>query len=198
MTGSSDIRHEKAELRRRMICAREAIGVVERGAAAHACAARLPGLLRGLPPPVISAFLPIGAEIDPRPAMVVARKLGCRICLPVMVGRNLPLQFRAWSPGDPLEERQWGIREPSASAEPMQPGVLLMPLLAFDLRGGRLGYGGGYYDRTLRALRATAPVLAVGLAFDEQGVDGVPCLDYDERLDRVITPTRTIECQPGD
>jgi 5-formyltetrahydrofolate cyclo-ligase len=71
---------------------------------------------------------------------------------------------------------------------------LLVPLLAFDLAGWRLGYGGGFYDRTLRRLRAMQPVLAVGIAFNEQRVDAVPHLDYDERLDWVLTPSGPLRC----
>ena len=96
-----------------------------------------------------------------------------------------------------MVERQWGITEPAESAEVLEPDVLLMPLLAFDDAGGRLGYGGGYYDRTLAGLRARRAVLAVGLAFDMQRVDSVPCLDYDEPLDWVLTPSRAIDCRPA-
>jgi 5-formyltetrahydrofolate cyclo-ligase len=111
-----------------------------------------------------------------------------------MQGKTRPLQFRRWSPGDPLRTVQWGIREPAEAAPVVEPDVLLVPLLAFDRGGHRLGYGGGYYDRTLRALRSRRPVTAVGLAFAEQEVDAVPHLDYDERLDWVLTPLGAIRC----
>ena len=81
-----------------------------------------------------------------------------------------------------------------ASAPAVDPDVVLCPLLAFDRTGHRLGYGGGFYDRTLARLRALKPVVAIGLAYDEQRVDAVPHLDYDERLDWVLTPTGPIKC----
>jgi 5-formyltetrahydrofolate cyclo-ligase len=113
-----------------------------------------------------------------------------------MQGKAKPLLFRAWRPGDALETRMWGIREPSADQALLRPDVLLVPLLAFDRDGWRLGYGGGFYDRTLRDLRAAAPsVAAIGLAFDPQEVDAVPHLDYDEPLDMVLTPTRLLQCR---
>ena len=88
-----------------------------------------------------------------------------------------------------------GIREPGSQARVLEPDVLLVPLLAFDRSGHRLGYGGGYYDRTLRDLRRRRPIVAVGLAFGCQEVDAVPHLDYDERLDWVLTPDGPISCR---
>ena len=195
----TDIRSAKGTLRRAALQGRKLLAPADREAAAAAVAARVGALLAGVPGARdVSGFLPIGDEIDPRPALETARAAGRRICLPVIVDRNLPLLFRAWVPGDPLVLRQWGIKEPADTAEVLEPDVLLMPLLAFDENGGRLGYGGGYYDRTLGRLRSLKPVLAVGLAYDVQRVDSVPCLDYDERLDWVLTPTRAIACRnPG-
>jgi len=105
-----------------------------------------------------------------------------------------PLVFRAWQPGDEMATVAWGIREPLASRAELQPDVLLVPLLAFDRRGFRLGYGGGFYDRSLEALRRLKPVVAVGIAFDEQHMDAVPHLDYDQPLDWVLTPSGPIQC----
>jgi 5-formyltetrahydrofolate cyclo-ligase len=93
-----------------------------------------------------------------------------------------------------MGETLWGIREPEAHRAVVVPRILLVPLLAFDRAGYRLGYGGGYYDRTLRGLRSTGAVMAVGLAFDEQEVDAVPHLDYDERIDWVLTPSGARKC----
>ncbi len=114
---------------------------------------------------------------------------GYGLCLPVMEAKGKPLLFRAWSPGDPLEEVMWGIREPLKTAAVVEPDIVLGPLLAFDVHGYRLGYGGGFYDRTLARLRALKPVVAIGIALDEQKVDAVPHADYDERLDWVLTPS---------
>lgn len=139
-------------------------------------------------PRTVSGFLAIGDEIDPAPLLDRLGRLGWQVALPVMMGKALPLEFRVWKPGAPLVARMWGIREPGPEAPVAEPDVLLVPLLAFDRRGYRLGYGGGYYDRTLRNLRQRRNVVAVGLAFGFQEVDAVPHLDYDERLDWVLTP----------
>ena len=111
-----------------------------------------------------------------------------------MEGRGKPLLMRAWAPGDEMSTVQWGIREPLASKAEVYPGVLLVPLLAFDRRGSRLGYGGGFYDRTLQKLRARAAVTAVGISYDELEVDAVPHESYDQRLDWVLTPSGPIKC----
>ena len=113
---------------------------------------------------------------------------GFRTCLPVVTPLGNPLTFRAWAPGQPLVARTWGIREPADDAAEIEPDVLLIPLLAFDRRGVRLGYGGGYYDRTLETLRARKRVTAIGLGFAEQEVAQAPCGRHDQRLDWVLLP----------
>jgi 5-formyltetrahydrofolate cyclo-ligase len=149
----------------------------------------------GVPPPArVSGFLPIGEEIDPAPLLERLAGDGYLLCLPVMEGKERPLLFRAFMPGDALRETTWGIREPLAEAPAVEPDIVLSPLLAFDKRGYRLGYGGGYYDRTLKRLRTLRPVVSIGLAYDEQRVDAVPHLDYDERLDWVLTPSGPLRC----
>lgn len=138
---------------------------------------------------VVSGFSAIGDEIDPRPLLTTVIAGGYRVCLPVMQGKGLPLLFRAWTPGDPTTPGVWGIDEPLTTASRLEPDVLLVPLLAFDATGFRLGYGGGFYDRTIADLRAKKPVIAIGLAFDEQRIDSVPHAAYDQRLDWVLTPS---------
>jgi 5-formyltetrahydrofolate cyclo-ligase len=145
-------------------------------------------------PAVVSGFLPIGEEIDPAPLLARLLGEGFLTSLPVMEGKGRPLVFRAWMPGEALSEVTWGIREPLPSAPLVDPDVVLGPLLAFDARGYRLGYGGGFYDRTLARLRAIKRVVSIGLAYDEQKVDAVPHLDYDERLDWVLTPSGPLRC----
>jgi 5-formyltetrahydrofolate cyclo-ligase len=147
------------------------------------------------PPAVVSGFLPIGEEIDPAPLMRRLAGEGYRLALPVMEAKGKPLLFRAWTPGEPLSEVTWGIREPLPAAAVVEPDIVLGPLLAFDLEGYRLGYGGGFYDRTLARLRALKPVVSIGLAYDEQRVDAVPHSDYDERLDWVLTPSGPKKCE---
>lgn len=119
---------------------------------------------------------------------------GFKLALPVMQGREKPLLMRAWSPGDTMAPAQWGIAEPLDDKPEVEPDVVLVPLLAFDARGYRLGYGGGFYDRTLRRLRKLKPVVAVGIAYDEQRVDAVPAESYDEKLDWVLTPSGPQRC----
>ena len=138
---------------------------------------------------IVSGFNAIGEEISPLPLLMKLAADGHRLCLPVMAGRGLPLLFRAWTPGDQTSAAVWGIGEPLPSAPVVEPDVLLVPLLAFDARGYRLGYGGGFYDRTIAQLRNQKPVLTIGVAFDEQRVDAVPHVDYDQRLDWVLTPS---------
>jgi 5-formyltetrahydrofolate cyclo-ligase len=145
-------------------------------------------------PACVSGFLPIGEEIDPAPLMTRLVGEGYSLCLPVMEGKGKPLLFRAWAPGEPLAEVMWGIREPLPAAPAVEPDIVLGPLLAFDLSGYRLGYGGGFYDRTLARLRALKPIVAIGLAYDEQKVDSVPHHDYDQRLDWVLTPSGPLRC----
>lgn len=145
----------------------------------------------------VSSFLAIGEEIDTMPLMRRLWREEQSICLPVMVGKDQSLTFRMWREGEPLDEVKWGIREPRPGALEAPPDTMLVPLLAFDARGHRLGYGGGYYDRTIAALRAEYKVITIGLAYDELEVDAVPHSDYDQRLDWVLTPSGPRKCLPG-
>jgi 5-formyltetrahydrofolate cyclo-ligase len=165
------------------------------GVAAAAAIARH-GIGFADPPPgaVVSGFSAIGEELDPMPLMLRLVGESYPLCLPVMQGKGKPLVFRRWQPGDELAETTWGIREPRPEAPELVPDVVLAALLAFDLHGYRLGYGGGFYDRTLAAVRAAKPVVVIGLAYDEQRVDAVPHLDYDQRLDWVLTPSGPLRC----
>ena len=142
----------------------------------------------------VAGFAPLPDEFRLWP--LLRRLNGERIplALPVMRGKGKPLLFRAWQPGDATAAGVWGIAEPTPDKPVVEPQILLVPLLAFDRKGWRLGYGGGFYDRTLRGLRAVRPTVAVGIGYDEQCVDAVPHLDYDERLDWVLTPSGPLRC----
>jgi 5-formyltetrahydrofolate cyclo-ligase len=135
----------------------------------------------------------MGSEIDSRPLIhhLIAAGLVC--VLPVMGDNQAPLRFHRWSPGDPLHPGPFGTQQPASDAPQLAPQLLLLPLLAFDAAGHRLGYGGGYYDRTLKARRGAGPealpVTAVGLAFAGQMVETVPVAATDEPLDWVVTQT---------
>ena len=146
------------------------------------------------PGAIVSGFSAIRDEIDPGPLLARLHAEGYRLGLPVMQGKGLPLVFRAWRPGDAMGTVQWGIAEPLPDKPVLEPDVVLVPLLAFDAAGHRLGYGGGFYDRTLARLRAIKPVVAVGVAYDELKVDAVPHRGYDEPLDWVLTPSGPLRC----
>jgi 5-formyltetrahydrofolate cyclo-ligase len=136
---------------------------------------------------VVSAYWPLGDEIDPRPLMLALHSLGHRLVLPAIRAAGEPLDFRAWQPGEPLVPAGFGTQEPAATAPSVAPSVLLVPLLAFDAAGYRLGYGGGFYDRSLALLRAAGDTLAVGLAYADQQVAAVPRGATDQPLDLVVT-----------
>ena len=142
------------------------------------------------PPAVVAGFWPIAEELDIRPLMIELINQGCQLALPVVVAKKQPLVFRAWRPGDPLEGGAFGTLQPTARRAVVEPEVLIVPLLAVDEEGWRLGYGGGFYDRTLEALRARKRVIAVGVAFNEQIVPEVPHDPNDQRLDWLLTDKR--------
>jgi 5-formyltetrahydrofolate cyclo-ligase len=132
---------------------------------------------------VLSGYMPMRSEIDPLPAMAAHQG---PVGVPVIIGKGQPLRFREWSPGVRMVEGAFRALIPEDGAW-VEPEVLIVPLLAWDRRGYRLGYGGGFYDRTLAALKAKHPVLAVGFAFAAQEVPEVPTDAFDQRLDAVIT-----------
>lgn len=139
------------------------------------------------PARTIAGYMPIGSEIDPRPALRDLERRGHSLCLPVVVGDDRPLEFRAWGSGDPLEDGAFDVKIPTADAPVVTPDAVLVPGLAFDGDGFRIGYGKGYYDRTLTELRARGPVLVAGLAYAVQMVDAVPHEGHDAPLDMVVT-----------
>jgi len=157
---------------------------------------RLAEQASGLPAPrhggVVAGYLPIGEEIDPWPLIGVLTGAQCPVAAPVVVGKGRPLEFRILREGEPLEAGVMGTRHPAAGAPVVEPDFLIVPLLGFDRQGYRLGYGGGFYDRTLARLRRQRAIVAAGVAFDEQEVDSLPRGAHDERLDWIVTPTRLL------
>lgn len=186
MTEHPDFPPPKTELRaaarrtRREAAARQ-------GDAAGAALAGLAASLRLPPGAVVAGYWPLDGEIDPRPLMAALAGLGHPLALPVVAERGAVLEFRRWSPGEALEPGPHRTRHPPVSAGTVAPAALLVPLLAFDRRGFRLGYGGGYYDRTLAGLRRGGTILAAGLAFAAQEVERVPADPWDMPLDLVAT-----------
>ena len=140
--------------------------------------------LRGVA--VVSGYLPVRREIDPIPAMLALVGLGIRVAVPVIGAREQPLGFREWTPGAATERGAFGVPVPVGGAL-LDPEVLLVPMLAFDRRGHRLGYGGGFYDRTIADLRARRPVAAIGFAYAAQEVPEVPDSQHDMQLDAIVT-----------
>jgi 5-formyltetrahydrofolate cyclo-ligase len=192
---TADIILQKRALRSRIKTWRSGLEADAAARAADAVAAHGLGFLR-LPqkPCVVSGFSSLPDEFRAWPLLRRLHGEGYALAMPVMQGKGLPLVFRAWAPGDAMDKAVWGIAEPKADKPVLEPDIVLVPLLAFDAPGWRLGYGGGYYDRTLRGLRARKSIVAIGLAYDESQVDAVPHLDYDERLDWVLRPSGPLRC----
>ena len=167
-------------------------------AAKHGAGAALAA--RGLPisrnarNKAISAFHSFGTEISTFELFDKLVAEGWTTALPVVIAKNTPLVFRQWAPGDALILGRWDIQVPPEEAPEVLPDVLLVPLLAFDREGFRLGYGGGFYDRTLAKLRALKSVTAIGVAYSGQEVDAVPRDEFDQRLDWIMTEQETFKC----
>jgi 5-formyltetrahydrofolate cyclo-ligase len=186
-----DANSSKAELRTEALRRRDALPVDMRMGAAEAIAARaFPIAVK--PGTFVAGFMPMKSEINPVPLLHKLADAGAQLALPAIAGRGQPLIMRAYKFGDELVRGQWGIREPQPDAKEVAPDILIVPLAAFDRAGHRIGYGAGYYDLTLHALRATKLVTAVGIAFAAQEIREVPATPRDERLDFVLTEREVI------
>ncbi|MEZ5713913.1 MAG: 5-formyltetrahydrofolate cyclo-ligase [Paracoccaceae bacterium] len=142
---------------------------------------------RGVP---LSGYMPIRTEISPLAAMAEAAAYG-PVGVPVIEGKGKPLAFSRWTPEGPLREGPFGAQVPEVD-DFFEPEILIVPLVAFDRAGGRLGYGGGFYDRTLERLRARRATLAIGFAFAAQEAEGLPLEPTDQPLDMVVTEAEAI------
>ena len=154
-------------------------------------AAHLSAVLAGYRGVPLSGFMPIRTEIDPRPAMAEASAHG-PVGVPVIEGEGLPLRFARWSPEVPMVPGAFGAEVPEVLSY-IEPEIVVVPLLAFDRRGGRLGYGGGFYDRTLEMLRGRRATLAIGFAFAGQEAEDLPLEPTDQPLDMIVTEAGVIE-----
>lgn len=141
---------------------------------------------------VLAGYMPMRSEIDPLPAMAAHQG---PICVPVILGKGRPLAFREWTPDARMVPGEFGALVPE-TGDWLTPQVLIVPLLAFDGEGGRLGYGGGFYDRTLEALRAKGEVLAIGFAYGAQHRGQLPLEPTDQRLDLIVTDRGMIDPRP--
>jgi 5-formyltetrahydrofolate cyclo-ligase len=191
---SDSVEDAKAAIRQQARVRRDAIPADVRAAAAQSIAARSFPIAVN-PGNTVSGFMPLKSEINPLPLMRALAHAGARLALPVVVGRGKPLIMRAYALGDTLAAGVWGIREPQPDAPEVFPDIVLVPLLAFARNGHRIGYGAGYYDMTLAALRAKKSVRAVGLAFAAQEIASLPTTPRDARLDLVLTEREVIDCR---
>jgi 5-formyltetrahydrofolate cyclo-ligase len=191
MAQATSTAEAKSELRAAALARRDALPAELRQAAAEAIAARkfpLP-ITSGT---IVSGFMPLKSEINPLPLMKKLAAAGVQLALPKIAGRGKPLIMRAWQWGEPLDAGQWGIREPKPGAAEVEPDILLVPLVAFDRAGHRIGYGAGYYDMTIAQLRGRKTVTAIGIAFAAQEIPAVPTTPHDAPLDLVLTEREAI------
>lgn len=142
------------------------------------------------PSDIVAGYWPTSHEANIKPILEYLAAKGQKLCLPVVKGPGIPLIFRHWSPGDPLKEGSFNVMEPLSSVPLLVPTHLLVPLISFDNRGHRLGYGAGHYDRTLKDLRKRAATVAIGISFEAQYVNELPVSKTDEQLDIIITEHR--------
>jgi len=183
---------DKPALRAQALARRDAMPAAERAQAVEAVTQRgFPVAIgAGL---IVSGYSPMKSEFNPVPLMRKATDSGATLALPVTPKRGNPLIMRAWAFGDEMAEGVWGIREPKSDAPEVFPDIMLVPLAAFDRNGQRIGYGAGYYDRTITRIRAMKPVLTIGLAFAVQEVAKVPATEHDARLDLILTEREIID-----
>ncbi len=185
----------KADLRRAALARRRALG----GAARTAFSARLADeglrLAKRYAARAVSAFHSFPDEPDTAPLLAALAEAGFITLLPITVAPGEPLVFRLWRPGDPTRPGRMNIPEPLPSAPAYDPDLLFAPLACFDRRGHRIGFGAGYYDLTLRALRAKGRAIAVGVAYSVAECADLPDEPHDERLDYVLTESELIDCR---
>jgi 5-formyltetrahydrofolate cyclo-ligase len=180
----------KERLRGEVFARRDALDGAFREDAAHRIARRALALseFRDITP--VGAYWPIRSEVDPRPLMEALIARGQDVALSQILHPHL--SWRLWQPGDVLIKGGFGVREPGPDAPEVFPKALLVPLVAFDRRGGRIGYGKGHFDRAIAALEAQHPVLTIGLAYAVQEIDEVPVEPHDRLLDVIITEAELV------
>jgi 5-formyltetrahydrofolate cyclo-ligase len=182
----------KATLRREALARRSALGAEARAALGQRLAEEGLRLALCWRARLVSAFHPLRDEPDTLPLLTALAAVGLATALPAVVGRGAPLIFRLWRPGEPAHKGAMSISEPLETVPAVDPDLLFVPLACFDRRGHRIGYGAGYYDRSLARLRATKAVHAVGVAYGVCEVAAVPYEAHDQMLDAVVTERETI------
>ncbi len=182
----ADIAAQKQAMRQAAMVTRKGAHAAADGAGAAAAVHVLDWLKTVADVRYISGYMPIYSEIDVLPAMQALFAQGYKISVPVIVAKATPLKFRTWTPDAKMVAGPFGARVPE-SGDWHRPDMLLCPMLAFDAAGQRMGYGGGFYDRSIAELRAEKPVRALGFAYAAQQVGRVPCAATDQALDGVVT-----------
>jgi 5-formyltetrahydrofolate cyclo-ligase len=185
----------KAALRSAAIARRDAISPEARERFAERIALTGVDLARRTLSRTVAAYWPLPGEADTRGLVHALSYHEFVTALPVVVGHGMPLIFRKWAPRDMLVPGPFGVMEPSARLPEVHPDVVFVPLAAFDRRGHRIGFGAGFYDRTLQALRAMKPVLCIGIAFGAQEVPDIPADPHDQPVDFVLTEAELIDCR---
>ncbi len=186
-----DMSARKATARKAALEKRRAAHDLDRGGSAGLLSSVLAGY-RGVP---IAGYMPIRTEIDPSSAMAEAAAHG-PVAVPVIIGAGLPLRFSRWQPEGAMRAGPYGAQVPEVD-DFLEPEIVIVPLVAFSRAGARLGYGGGFYDRTLEQLRARRPTLALGFAYGAQEVTDLPTEQTDQTLDIIVTDTQVIEAHGG-
>lgn len=190
---SATVAEAKRALRRHALAHRERLNDPDTARdAAIAAAAHLLQAVATAPGLTVAGYAAMRGELDPRPALLALQARGCRTVLPHTTGKGEPLRFLVAPGGLADSIDSFGIAAPPTSAAEFDPDILLVPLAAFDRRGFRLGYGGGFYDAALARLRVGGTVTAVGWAFAAQEVEAVPAEPHDARLDWIVTEREAI------
>jgi 5-formyltetrahydrofolate cyclo-ligase len=189
-----DVISTKAALRRESLARRGMVNESDARAFAHRLADVGAAFATERAAKIVSAYWSINDEVSTFLLLDRLAAEGVATALPVMQGRSAPLCFRLWKRGEPLGEAKWGIKEPLPGAE-VFPDLLFVPLAGFDRAGNRLGYGAGFYDRTLARLRAMQPIIAIGVAYAVQELPAIPSEAYDQKLDYVLTEREWIVCR---
>ncbi len=143
---------------------------------------------------IIAGYWPLKDEIDITLVLEILEENGHSLCLPRIQQHDKDLSFRRYKRGDKLYKHSFGVMEPADLAALLQPDVVIVPLLAFDKSGHRIGFGSGYYDRTLRQLQEISEVIAVGVGYDFQQIDRIPSEPHDIKLDCVVTDKGVLVC----
>jgi 5-formyltetrahydrofolate cyclo-ligase len=178
----NDMTNSKSAARKAAFSQRKTAKTPARDALAVAALLEAVLPLKGRP---LAGYMPILTEVDPLPVMAAMASFG-PVGVPVIMGSGMPLRFRVWTPGCKMVDGPFGAKIPEAGVW-IEPEVVIVPLVAYSSEGGRLGYGGGFYDRTLEGLRTRGAITAYGYAFKAQQVVGLPQEPTDQKLDGIVT-----------